>query len=520
MINELVKEALGMPAIFDLIGISGAFMTEQKRLWQRGEIPLPSYTAVGDLMRYLKRQPALREKGKTLLAHLPRVPNLQADADHIYSITELFHIKEFLYHYGRLQLLDKREGLFGGELIDLDEVFKYLDPQGSGSPAFHLNPAFSDRLGEIFSRERQLETQLQKSVQAHFETALKQLDIKASGYQIVVPRSDKALCERILQSSHWVLVSESVANLRFSLADDEESLRIKTQLQDLQHERTAEEELILRNISLYIHQKVPGIQAAAALLSLKALSFILADFGVKYACVIPSIGGREIRIKAAVNLPLKLHLQAQQREYQPIDLCFEPQGNVITGPNMGGKSCALQTLGQLVAMTHYHIPLPCESAQIAELQNIWINYADSSRSSDLSSFGAEVVAFNEALEQEGSSLILLDEFARGTNPAEGEKLLCAVLEYLSHSPHLVVAATHYTKPALMDRLAQFTILGPQLDSSVIPSDAKQRLKLLSQKMDYRLKRLDKGQLPPQSAIAIAKLLGLKNEILKLIDMGD
>jgi len=105
-------------------------------------------------------------------------------------------------------------------------------------------------------------------------------------------------------------------------------------------------------------------------------------------------------------------------------------------------------------------------------------------------------------------------------PAEGEKLLCAVLEYLSHSSHLVVAATHYTKPALMDRLAQFTILGPQLDSSVIPSDAKQRLKLLSQKMDYRLKRLDKGQLPPQSAIAIARLLGLKNEILKLIDMGD
>ena len=520
MIHELVTEALGMPAIFDLIGISGAFMTEQKRSWQKGEAPLPSYAAVGKLMQALRQQPALKEKGRTLLAHLPRVPNLQADADHTYSITELFHIKEFLYHYGRLQLFDKREGLFDGELTDLDAIFKYLDPQGSGSPAFHLNPAFSDRLGEIFTQERQLEAALQKSVQSHFEAALAQLNITATGYQIVVPRSDKSLCERIMQSSHWVLVSESVANLRFSLADDEESLKIKTELQDLQHERTAEEELILKNISLYIHQQVATIQEAVALLSLKALSFILAEFGVKYDCIIPELGGQEIRIKAAVNLPLKLHLQAQQREYQPIDLFFEPQGNVITGPNMGGKSCALQTLGQLVAMTHYHIPLPCESAQITKVQNIWLNHVDSSRRADLSSFGAEVVAFNEALEQEGVNLILLDEFARGTNPAEGEKLLCAVLEYLSHSPHFVVAATHYTAPALMERLAQFTILGPQLDSIGIPSDAKQRMKLLAQKMDYRLKRLDKGQLPPQSAIAIAKLLGLKDEILKLIDMGD
>jgi DNA mismatch repair protein MutS2 len=518
VIHELVKEALGMPAIFDLIGISGAFMTEQKRLWQKGELPLPSYAAVGDLMQDLKAQPALKEKGKSLLEHLPHVPNLYTD--HIYSITELFHIKEFLYHYGRLQLLDRREGLFGGELIDLDEVFKYLDPQGSGSPAFHLNPAFSAHLGEIFTRERQLETALQKSMQAHFETALKQLNLKATGYQIVVPRSDKALCERIMQSSHWVLVSESVANLRFSLADDEESLKLKKQLQDLEQDRTKEEDLILKKISLYIEQQVPRIQEAVALLSLKALSFILAEFGAKYDCIIPELNSQDIRIKAAVNLPLKLYLQAEQREYQPIDLCFEPQGNVITGPNMGGKSCALQTLGQLVAMTHYHIPLPCKSAQITTIHNIWLNHIDSTRSSDLSSFGAEVVAFNEAIEQEGISLILLDEFARGTNPAEGEKLLCAVLEYLSQSPHFVVAATHYTKPALMGHLAQFTILGPQLDSLSIPRSAKQRLKLLAQKMDYRLKRLDKGQLPPQSAIAIAKLLGLKQEILSLIDMGD
>ena len=518
MINELVKEALAMPAIFDLIGISGAFMTEQKRLWQSLELPLPSYSAVGELMRLLKAQPALKEKGKTLLEHLPRVPNLYTG--HVYSITELFHIKEFLYHYGRLQLLDRREGLFGGELIDLDDVFKYLDPQGSGSPAFHLNPAFSARLGEIFTQERQLEAALQKSVHSHFEKALQQLSIKADGYQIVVPRSDKALCERIMQSSHWVLVSESVANLRFSLADDDSTLQLKTQLQDLQLKRTQEEELILKQISLYLHKQVPRIQEAAALLSLKALSFILAEFGAKYDCVIPELNAPEIRIKAAVNLPLKLHLQAEQRLYQPIDLCFEPQGNVITGPNMGGKSCALQTLGQLVAMTHYHIPLPCESAQISTIDNIWLNHIDSSRRADLSSFGAEVVAFNEALEQEGISLILLDEFARGTNPAEGEKLLCAVLEYLSQSPHFVVAATHYTAPALLEHLAQFTILGPQLDSSDIPSTAKQRLQLLAQKMDYRLKRLDKGQLPPQSAIAIAKLLGLSPEILKLIDMGD
>lgn len=520
MINELVTEALGMPAIFDLIGIPGAFMKDQKRLWQKGVAQLPSYVAVGSLMQRLHSQPSYKEKLRSLLANLPKAPILEVNKGHVFGISELYRIKEFLYHYGRLQLFDGRHGIFENELLVLDEIFKYLDPQGSATPTFHLNPAFSERLGDICSQEKHLELALQKSLQSHFHAALKQLNIQASGHQIVVPRSDKALCERIMQSSHWVMVSESVANLRFDLADDQESLNIRAQLQDLQQQRMQEEEHIQKEISLYIQEQIPKMQKAIQRLGLEALSFILADFGLKYDCVIPKIDSNKLNIKAAVNLPLKLHLKKQGRKYQAIDLCFEASANVITGPNMGGKSYALQTLGQLMAMVKYRIPLPCESASLAEVKNIWLNHGQSSQSSDLSSFGAEVVAFNEALEQEGSSLFLLDEFARGTNPAEGEKLLCAVLEYLKHSMHFVVAATHYTAPAMMEGLAQFTIRGPQLDLAHTPKSAQQSLKLLSQKMDYRLERLVSNTHPPQSAIAIAKLLGLPAEILKLINMEE
>ncbi len=517
--NELISEALRMPAIFEMIGIKGAFMAELKRLWQKEQTALPSYIAVGRVLNKLKEHKSLREKGKSLLENLPRNPQLKANSGKVYSIAELFVLKEFLYYYGRLQLFELRNGLFDKPLIELDSIFKYLDPQGSNSPIFHLNPAFSERLGSICKDIKTLESKLQKSIQAHFELALKQLQICSEGYQIIVPRSDKILSDKVMHSSHWVLVSESVANLRFQLADDEPSLKLKQQLQALEQERSLEEERVLIKISRHIHKQLPLINRATKLLHSNALSFMLADFGLRHSCVIPSIGGSKIAIKAAVNLALQQHLHSQKRQYQPIDLTVESRACVITGPNMGGKSCALQTLGQLCLMAKYHIPLPCQSAKLPKLDNIWMNRSEKNQSSDLSSFGSEVVAFNEALAQDGISLILLDEFARGTNPAEGEALLCAVLKYLNDSPYFVVAATHFSAPALLKELDQFTIEGPKLDLAKIPETAQQRLKLLAQKMDYRLKKLKVGQLPPQSAISIARLLGMKKEILKLIEHG-
>jgi len=72
----------------------------------------------------------------------------------------------------------------------------------------------------------------------------------------------------------------------------------------------------------------------------------------------------------------------------------------------------------------------------------------------------------------------------------------------------------------MKEIAQFTIAGPKLGNETLPSSQmdspEERLKQLSRQMDYRLRRLSRGQAPPHSAIRIATLLGLPEAILKFI----
>jgi hypothetical protein len=75
----------------------------------------------------------------------------------------------------------------------------------------------------------------------------------------------------------------------------------------------------------------------------------------------------------------------------------------------------------------------------------------------------------------------------------------------------------------MKELAQYTIVGPKLAeqdaSSGSPDSPEERLKQLSRQMDYRLKRLARGKVPPHSAIRIATILGLPEAILRFIPEG-
>lgn len=519
VIKQLVSDALLMPRIYDKIGIDGVYMDDLKRSWLKGA-KAPSYSVTGKLMQKLKDNPASHEQGRWYFSRLPCIPMIHERQGYLYAIHELFLIKEFLFHYEKLQIWSRREDIFATQLHDLSPIFKRLDPEGSGSPSFRLGPAFSPVLRKIASRRMELEAQLNQSRQNHLLAACSKLNIKAPGPEFVIPRSERDLLGRIQRSSHFAIIGESVANLRFRLRDDNAAIKILSSLEKLEIRRQREETRIIDILSSFIHRQQNRIKKAIAILNHTALTFMLADFGIRQDCCIPALSGKSIKIEAAINLPLKWHLESQNRSYQPIDMDFEPRGNLITGPNMGGKSCALQTLGQLCRLVQLSVPLPCKKARLPRFDHIWINQDDSSQGADLSAFGREVVSFSEALKTPGSSLILLDEFARGTNPAEGEALLCAILSFLKSSPHLAVAATHFTAPALMKDLAQFTIIGPQLDAAIIQNPEKlspaERLKLLSRHIDYRLRLLKNGQKPPHSAIAIARILGLPDSILSLI----
>ncbi|OAQ21818.1 endonuclease MutS2 [Thermosulfurimonas dismutans] len=119
---------------------------------------------------------------------------------------------------------------------------------------------------------------------------------------------------------------------------------------------------------------------------------------------------------------------------------------IISGPNFGGKTVALKTLGLCVLMAQAGFPIPAaEGSEIPVFRKVLADLGDDQTLiAHESSFSAHLKALRDILETAGKdTLVLLDEPGRGTDPREGAALAVAVLEALEDSGALVIATTHY-----------------------------------------------------------------------------
>ncbi|MEX1138861.1 MAG: endonuclease MutS2 [Bacteroidota bacterium] len=119
---------------------------------------------------------------------------------------------------------------------------------------------------------------------------------------------------------------------------------------------------------------------------------------------------------------------------------------IITGPNAGGKSVALKTVGLSLLLTQagIHIPASADS-EVPLVDDIFVDIGDDqSIENDLSTFSSHLLNLRSILEQAGtSSFVLIDEIGAGTDPAEGGALASSVLKRLNELGSLTIATTHH-----------------------------------------------------------------------------
>ena len=136
------------------------------------------------------------------------------------------------------------------------------------------------------------------------------------------------------------------------------------------------------------------------------------------------------------------------REVVPLDLRLDDQLRtlVITGPNAGGKTVAMKTVGLFSVMLSYGIPVPVEEkSDLCIFERLFVDIGDEqSMEEDLSTFSSHVGNLSRMVREAGpGSLILIDEAGTGTDPEEGAALARAVLEQLTASGARTVATTHH-----------------------------------------------------------------------------
>lgn len=176
-------------------------------------------------------------------------------------------------------------------------------------------------------------------------------------------------------------------------------------------------------------------------------------------------------------------------------------GIVITGPNTGGKTVALKTVGLLQLMAQSGLHVPCEKAELCMNNAVLCDIGDGqSITENLSTFSSHISNIIDILGNiDRESLVLLDELGSGTDPAEGMGIAISILEELIRKECLFVATTHY----------------PEVKEYANKTDGLQNAKMAFDRESLKpLYRLEIGEAGESCALYIAKRLGLPKRMLE------
>ena len=228
-----------------------------------------------------------------------------------------------------------------------------------------------------------------------------------------------------------------------------ETIEQNNELVRLLDEEQAEIHRILLEMTRRIGEHTDDIRAASEVLAELELQFAKARFAEDYNCVAVTLSeAQNIVLHKARHPLLERNLRAKGGRLVPISLELDDQKRelVITGPNTGGKTVALKTVGLLALMAQSGIPVPADRAELPLFDAVLADIGDyQSIEQNLSTFSAHVTNIDFISHTAtANSLVLLDELGSATDPEEGAALAVAIAEYFRSIGCLAIISTHHT----------------------------------------------------------------------------
>lgn len=393
--------------------------------------------------------------------------------DNTLSDIELFEIKILLMQLEKLKPVVERVsdelGLDGFFIEPVSIAVDILDPDKRRIPTFSIYDEYSDTLKEIRKKKRDIELMMQGDEALFEELKDKRLDITAK--------------------------------------EEKEERRIR-------------EELSIK-LRPYFDTVINNINTVAR------LDLLIEKHRVSklYPSCLPQITKDTLILKDTTNPYICDILESKRLKFTPVSIEMGLGTTVLTGANMGGKSVTLKTVALNTYLALCGFFVYAVSASIPAFDEIiMISEESQSVAKGLSSFGAQIVELKNLLNEIENKFVfaILDEFARGTNPKEGENLVRGLVSLLNTKKTVSLLVTHFDHVAELSK-SHYQVRGLQgvsedrISSSLLTkSDDDAKITAISGFMNYGIFKVDKDAKPPKEALMICRLLGLQNELLDIL----
>ena len=393
--------------------------------------------------------------------------------DNTLSDIELFEIKILLMQLEKLKPVVERVsdelGLDGFFIEPVSIAVDILDPDKRRIPTFSIYDEYSDTLKEIRKKKRDIELMMQ---------------------------GDEALFEELKDKRLDITVEEE------------------------KEERRIREELSIK-LRPYFDTVINNINTVAR------LDLLIEKHRVSklYPSCLPQITKDTLILKDTINPYICDILESKRLKFTPVSIEMGLGTTVLTGANMGGKSVTLKTVALNTYLALCGFFVYAGSASIPAFDEIiMISEESQSVAKGLSSFGAQIVELKNLLNEIENKFVfaILDEFARGTNPKEGESLVRGLVALLNTKKTVSLLVTHFDHVAELSK-SHYQVRGLQgvsedkISSSLLTkSDDDAKITAISQFMNYGIFKVDKDAKPPKEALMICRLLGLQDELLDIL----
>lgn len=346
--------------------------------------------------------------------------------------------------FDKLEILDEVLEIINGSLAygNITEYTLYTDAE----PVYVKDNA-SALLSSLRKKRKEKESSVYKTLDSLIRKNSSKLmedtwTLKEGHYCLMVRLENK-------KDIQGILVGQSQSRQSFFI-EPYEVADIVNEIRKIESDEEREIDNILNEISQKIMPYAINIESNYNLLSKIDFVFAKAEYSIKHKLTRPNfintendsaseytlnlINARHLLIDSSVIVPQNIYMKKGIRQL------------IITGPNTGGKTVALKTLGLCSLLAQSGMFIPCsDNSSLPIFNKIYADIGDEqSIEQSLSTFSSHMTNLISIINNlEGTNLILLDELGGGTDPSEGSALAISILKYLLEKKQIVAATTHY-----------------------------------------------------------------------------